>query len=655
MLKHSEMKEQKSLFRPNVSIRNFLIIPFAVLMASMIVALTLLSFQKGNDAVEQIKIKIRERTLVGVRAEIRKYMNTAHRLNLATENFIAKGHLDINDPIALQAFFWNQLRVYDNVNYIYFGYRNGGIILIAKRSDGRFVVRQTELSKDNFPAGKSKVYSLDEDGRRDQLLRERKFFDSRTRPWFKKAVAKKGPIWTEVYPFFLEETLGITASRPLYDRNDQLLGVISTDILLTTFNDVLNSLKPTDKSQLFIIEKSGALIASTEDKKPFLKTENKLNRIHASQSRSQVIRAVYNRFSQGNDNSFDVMVNGRPHLVEIFPIQDELGINWLIGLAVAEEEILGPGREALRLIVYFGVGALLLSAILSIFLGRSLSMPLLNLQGVAQSLARGKNAARAEQSSIVEINSLAESFNSMAGTIQQSVKELEQKNADLNAEIRQRKETERQLRYFKEEIDIKQRTKLASELHDGIGQSLQAINLGLKMLAKENGVHEATKERFDDLIGEVGASIQQLRDIIERQRPIFLDQMDILTAIEHFGKKLAQRGGFNFNLNSEIERLDLEPIYKEPIFLIFQEALSNAAKYANASQIVVDVELSGDGVLHMRISDDGVGFEFSGVKPKSSGLGLSIMSERAQSIGGMLEIASTPSGTCISMEIPLNG
>lgn len=655
MLKETQKREGRKLFQPNFSIRNFLIIPFAALMALMIVALTLLSFQKGNDAVEQIKVKIRERTLVGVRAEIRKYMNTAHRLNQATENFIAKGHLDINDPIALQAFFWNQLRVYDNVNYIYFGYRNGGIILIAKRSDGQFVVRQTELSRDDFPAGKSKVYSLDEDGRRDKLLRERKFFDSRKRPWFKQAVAKKGPIWTEVYPFFLEETLGITASRPLYDEKKELLGVISTDILLTTFNDVLDSLKPTDKSQLFIIEKSGALIASTEDKKPFLKNDNELSRIHASQSRSQVIRAVYDRFSKGNDNSFDVVVNGQPHLVEIFPIKDEQGIDWLIGLAVSEEEILGPGREALQLIVYFGVGALLLSAILSIFLGQRLSMPLLNLQGVARSLARGKNDARAQKSSIIEINSLAESFNSMAGTIQQSVKELEQKNADLNAEIKQRKETERKLRYFKEEIDIKQRTKLASELHDGIGQSLQAINLGLKMLAKENSVEAGRKERFDDLIGEVGGSIEQLRDIIERQRPIFLDQMDILTAIEHFGKKLAQRGDFEFVLNSEIERLDLEPVIKEPIFLIFQEALSNAAKYAKANKIEVDVELSGAGLLRVKISDDGCGFEFSGVKPKSSGLGLSIMSERAQSIGGILDIVSNVSGTSISMEIPLNG
>ncbi|MGH1352678.1 MAG: cache domain-containing protein [Methyloligellaceae bacterium] len=647
-----------------VTIRIFLIIPFAVLFATMIAALTLLAFQKGNDAVEQIKVKIRERTLLGVRSQISEYMNTAHRLNKATANYIAKGRLDINDPVALQDFFWNQLKVYENVNYIYFGYKDGGIVLIARRSDGTFVVRETGLSDGRFMAGTSKVYALGPQGRRANLIRQRDHFDSRTRPWFKKAVLHKGPIWTEVYPFFLEKTLGITAARPLYGKDGQFLGVISTDILLSTFHSVLEELKPTDLSELFIVEKDGTLIASTSDHEIVQPQGGVLSRIKASESKSQIIRAAYKRYAsqpinistdQPDIRRFDVSVNGEQHLVEFFPYKDQLGIEWLIGLTVSEQEILGPGRKTLWLIIYFGLGTLIFSIILCVFLGERLALPLLNLHQVARDVADGSSSARAVPSKIIELNTLSSSFNFMADKIQSYVAELEMKNADLNSQIRQRKETEKKLRYFKEEVDIKQRTKMAGELHDGIGQSLQAINLGLKMMEKNTGGSGSGTVKFSDLISEVGMAIEQLRDIIDRQYPVFLDQMDIQTAIEHYGRKRAERSGLEFTFKSNIQRLDLEPIYKEPIFLIFQEALNNSVKYAKAKNVTVSMKITSDYRFEMKIHDDGIGFDVENLKRAQKGLGLSLMSERAQSIGGTLDIISKPGdGSCVTMEISLN-
>ena len=655
-----EQIEKKVLYRPGISIRNFLIIPFAILISTMIASLTFLSFTKGNDAVEQIKIKIRERTLVELKANIAEYMNNARRLNEATENFISKGHLDINNPIALQDFFWNQLKVHQNVNYIYFGYKNGGIILIARRTDGTFVVRQTGIESGTFPAGKSNVYSLDSNGRRAKLIRVRKHFDSRSRPWFKKAVSQKGPIWTKVYPFFLENALGITASLPLYDDQSQLLGVISTDILLTTFNKVLEQLKPAKHSELFIIEKDGSLIASTSDTEPFIDNGKQLSRIRATKSKSPVIRAAYQKYLDiaGNSaskvtlsQSFDVNVGSKLHLVEFFPFKDENGIDWLIGLTASEQDILGPGRETLQIIIYFGFGALLLSIALCIFLGQSLSLPLLRLQEVLSNVSEGDKNTRAAASSITELNSLAESFNMMANKVQQSVSELERKNADLNFEIEYRHMTEKKLRNLKDEIDIKQRTKLAGELHDGIGQSLQAINLGLKMVERNSVQEKKQNIQLSQIIDEVGITITQLRDIIERQRPIFLDQMNIVTALDHYGKRLSDRAGCNFQLVTNTKELDLKKNVKEAIFLIFQEAINNTTKYANSKHIRINIDLRGDNKLVITMQDDGIGFNIDEIKMSKMGLGLSLMSERAESIGGTLKVDSVLSaGTCITME-----
>ncbi len=654
----------KVIYKPGISIRNFLIIPFAILISTIIASLTYLSFQKGNDAVEQIKIKIRERTLVELKTRVSEYINTAHRLNKATENFISKGHLNINNPIALQDFFWNQLKVHENVNYIYFGYKDGGIVLIAKRTDGTFVVRQTDIVEGKFTPGVSKVYSLDIKGNRSKLIRTRSHFDSRTRPWFKAATNHRGPIWTQVYPFFLENALGITAALPLYNHEDKLLGVISTDILLTTFNKVLKQFKPGKHSEVFIVEKNGKLIASTADEQPFYEHQKKLIRIKADQSKSPVIKAAYSRYSNfipedkpksSVAQSFDVNVEGKQHLVEIFPFKDQNGIDWLIGLTVSEQDILGPGKETLYLIIYLGIGALFLSVILCIILGQSLSFPLLRLQEVVANLSEGEKKTYARASSITELNSLASSFNTMADKVKQSVAELERKNADLNSEIKSRHLTEKKLRNLKDEIDIKQRTKLAGELHDNIGQSLQAINLGLKMIQKNNCDTEHQNVNLNQIIEEVGTAITQLRDIIERQRPIFLDQMDIVSALDHYGKKLSERAGCDFVLTTNVNSMNLKANIKEAIFLIFQEAINNTTKYANAKQIDMNINFKSDQELMISIKDDGIGFDINKTKCKQTGLGVSLMSERAESIGGNLDINSKPNtGTCITMKVPIH-
>lgn len=662
----SQLKKQSTMnvFKPGISIRNFLIIPFAILITLMVAILTFLSFQKGQDAVEQIKILIRERTLQELQNRIANYMNTAHRLNEATENFISKGHLNIKNPIALQDFFWNQLKIHQDVNYIYFGYKNGGIILIARQTNGSFVVRQTNLKLGDFPASTSKVFALDTNGRRTIQIQKRQHFDSRTRPWFKKAVLEKGPIWTDIYPFFLENALGITAALPLYNDDKELLGVISTDILLTTFNKVLKLIKPTERSELFIFEKNGKLISSTSDQKPFIENGKRLKRIDASQSKSPVIRTAYQTYLASKNKAtsntsppkrFDIIVEGQQHLVEIFPFQDKQGLDWLIGLTISEQDLIGPVQATLKLIIYFGIGGLLFSIVLCIFFGQRLTLPLLNLEEAAGNLAVGNANSLAEPSSISELNSLAHSFNAMAQKVKGYISELEQKNATLNLEIDHRHLAEKKLKHLKDEIDIKQRTQIAGELHDNIGQSLQAINLGLKMLARDNEKQDSSNIQISELVEEVGTAISQLRDIIERQRPIFLDQMDLITAIEHYGKKLSGRAGCDFQICTTVQSLDLTANIKEPIFLIFQEALNNATKYSYAKNIKVNLSYDAEKVLTMKIHDNGIGFNIDKMDNDGIGLGLSLMSERAESIGGLLTIEAIPdSGTTITMEAPLH-
>lgn len=673
-----QLEEQRvgkfPLLRRRLSIGTFLIIPFAILLATMIAVVTLLSFWKSNDAIEVIKSQIRERTLVEIKKNLVEYMSTAHELNNATRAYISKNRLDIYDPLALQDFFWNQLNVYKHVSNVYFGYKDGGIMLLARRRDGTFVVRQTdEINNKKAQANVSTLYALNENGQRYRALRKISMYDSREQPWYKAATEKKGPVWTKVYPFFLERALGVTAALPIYQKNGELLGVISTDILLSTFNEALQSFKLGDKGEIFIIENDGALVASTADQRPFFQIDAKLYRIDASESSSPVIRAAYQEIKRRqNISRFDVNVLGGQHLVELFPFKSKLGIDWRIGITVSEKEILGPVRDTLRPIIYTGCIALVLGIIVCYIFGLWLSYPLRNLKTVATNLAHNNTQARARPSGIIEINTLASTFNFMADQIQRSVTALKKKNRELKNQIEEKQKAQRRIRYLKEEIDIKQRTKLAGELHDGLGQSLQAINLGLRMLQQNSQASTALPNGQDtqqndavqnaeqnnmipDLIHEVDMALMQLRTLIEQQRPMFLDQVDILKAIESYGMKFAARSGFKFSLRTTIRKLELAPFIKEPIFLIFQEALNNIAKYANAKHATVSVTVTEDHILKMKISDDGIGFDPGNINAdRPGGLGLNLMAERAESIDGKLSIQSTLDvGTMIFLQVPL--
>ncbi|MEM7620336.1 MAG: cache domain-containing protein [Pseudomonadota bacterium] len=659
MLKRLEDKRAKgiSLFRERLSLRAFLIIPFAILMAIMIVMVTLLSFLKGQDTIDIIKTQIRERTFVEIKNRLISYMGRAHELNKAMHDYISKKRLNINDPLALQDFFWNQLSVYPNINSVYFGYKDGGIVLVARNSDGSFVARESEnITPVQTGANTSLVYALNKKGNRVEILKRTAYFDVRPKPWFKDAIKKKGPIWTKVHTFFLDRSLGITAALPLYDQDNKLRGVIATDILLSTFHKVLKNLKFADHGQIFIIEKDGALVASSEDNRPFFQIDTKLYRMNAKGSTSEIIRQVY-QYSKQNPTKqkFDINVNGTSHLVELFEFKNDLGIDWQIGITVSENEILGPLRGTLNLIMYFGVGALIFSIVLCYVLGQRLSAPLRNLKAVATSLAHHNTFVRAKPSGIIEINTLASTFNFMANQMQKSVSALQKKNKELGSQIEEKQKAQRRIRSLKEEIDIKQRTKLAGELHDGIGQSLQAINLGLRMLNDTQKKRTPNKNTIPDLIREVDVALVQLRTIIEQQRPMFLDQVGIIKAIESYGKKIGKRSDFRFTLKTSVHNLKLATYVKEPVFLIFQEALNNITKYANAKHVRVNIHVTQNNILKMKISDDGVGFNPNDLRSdRPGGLGLSLMAERAASVDGKLNLQSKPdTGTTIFVEVPL--
>ena len=206
-----------------------------------------------------------------------------------------------------------------------------------------------------------------------------------------------------------------------------------------------------------------------------------------------------------------------------------------------------------------------------------------------------------------------------------------------------------------------ERQRIARELHDATGQSLTAISLGLRgvetVLARDGSPAVAPVQE----LGSYSAhALGELRQIIADLRPSHLDDLGLVPALRWYLQKYSERRGIRTRLLTSGDALRLPPEYETVLFRITQEALTNIAKHAEATQATVTVSLR-EPDIHLTIEDDGRGFDPStlrqSVSPQSTtlpgGWGLVGMQERAGLLGGRVVIDSQPDqGTRIHVFIP---
>ena len=191
-----------------------------------------------------------------------------------------------------------------------------------------------------------------------------------------------------------------------------------------------------------------------------------------------------------------------------------------------------------------------------------------------------------------------------------------------------------------------ERTRLARELHDETGQALAAILLGLKALEQEVGTEPLVtiRELVVSALGDV-------RRLTTELRPPALDDFGLESAIQNLVRAVADRSGLHVALSFGVTDRGLTPEHETAIYRIVQEALTNAIKHAQASNISIVVTFSGNHVRTM-IEDDGVGFALDDVR--AGALGLVGMRERVGLLSGRLEVISAPGdGTTLVLELPI--
>ncbi|MGZ4960567.1 MAG: histidine kinase [Methylomonas sp.] len=215
-------------------------------------------------------------------------------------------------------------------------------------------------------------------------------------------------------------------------------------------------------------------------------------------------------------------------------------------------------------------------------------------------------------------------------------------------ELNESRRTLRGLSNFLQNIREEERTRIARELHDELGQALTALKMDLSwMIQRFDDKQGALLAKTDSMMALIDSTVDSVRRIAANLRPGLLDDLGLAAAVEWLLEDFHKRTGVNYSLEMSHDEFDFEPELSTTVFRILQEATTNAARYARATRLSVELSDLGDSVL-LTVRDDGVGFDPASIAGKRKSFGLLGIRERVTSLGGCVEIISQ---ACIGTEL----
>ncbi|GAA4834868.1 two-component system sensor histidine kinase LiaS [Paenibacillus vulneris] len=239
-----------------------------------------------------------------------------------------------------------------------------------------------------------------------------------------------------------------------------------------------------------------------------------------------------------------------------------------------------------------------------------------------------------------ETGVLSAHLNTMAERVELQVESL-QRLASEKSELGER---------LKAAAVLEERQRIARDLHDAVSQQLFAITMMTSALAESEDLNaDKSRKRLAAVQSLAEEAQKEMRALLLQLRPAVLQRATLKEGFEELLQQYAEK--HDVSIQSEIEDLHgMAGGVADHLVRILQESLSNAAKHSQAASITVKLFLSG-GQIHLKITDDGIGFDKARVQ--ASSYGLRIIRERAVEIGGVADIVSVPgAGTQIHVLVP---
>ena len=428
----------------NAPLRTVLIVPFVLQIIGAVGIVGYLSFRNGQKAVNDLASQLRTEVSSRIDQHLDSQLDTARHLAQVNADAFDVGLLDPKDLDKIRRFLWKQMQLF-NVGYISFGAPGGEFAGAGYQIDQNIV---SGISNPKQLGNRNHYfYNTDSQGNTNKLIEIYKNYEFEKELWYSNTVKARKPTWVlyqwEITPF----PLAVSANRPIYDKKNQLIGVIGIDQRLSQISDFLRKLKVGKSGKTFIVERSGLIVASSSTEEPFKLIDGKPKRLTASESSDRQIQSAAQYLLQHFGGNFhnikdaqqlEFLLNKERQFVQVLPWKDEWGLDWLVVVVVPESDFMGQINANTRTTVLFCLGALIVATVLGFYTSRLITGPIALLSTASSAIASGKFDRTVEVSGHNELGVLSQSFNDMAQQLRDSFRALENTNAELEQRVEER-------------------------------------------------------------------------------------------------------------------------------------------------------------------------------------------------------------------------
>ena len=478
-----------------VRLRTVLIVPFMIQLLATVGLTGYLSWRNGQRAVNDVASQLCNEVTKRVQLRLKDYLEKPYLITRLNHRSARLGILSFEDKQFSEYLLWEQIQLFNSVYAIYFGSEEGEFIYVKREADGSSVARQVEFSPERYS------YRLDEQGNRNEFLGVDEY-DPRVRPWYVNTILTEKPNWSKIYTFTGGE-LGITASNLFYDSRGNFRGVIGVDIVLSLVGNYLKDINISENSQVFIVERSGLLVANSTGEEPFIFNDNdkQAQRLAAINSENQLIAETtkhlierYEHLSKiKQSQQLDFQSNDQRKFVQVVPYQDQLGLDWLIVVVVPEDDFMGKIQANTRTTILLCLVAFMIAFGIGILTAQWVTKPILGLNRAAKAISEGKWNYQVDSSHCDEVRELAESFQCMGEQLQEYFSTLEAKNIAMQQLNERLIHSENRLYQFLESLPV------GVLVYDNFQDKLTFMNKTAKKLFNKGIIPNTSLEKFSEI------------------------------------------------------------------------------------------------------------------------------------------------------------
>jgi diguanylate cyclase (GGDEF)-like protein len=493
----------------SVSLILILVVPCILQILTTLGVTGLMSLHNQREQEKEIAAQWRDQVTERVEEQLETQLNTPLLVNRLNRDAIQLNHLLLTDSVAVQSQLRQQMQQFTSLVV------NG----ISTEQQGIFAERHFASPKISFTkaeqSGRLPHYTIAEvetgvraeaDEAKPDRLPARRLTAPTAQPpnqpiaqdWYKAAMATSQPKWI---PLFARinglPQLALVAVQSVQVQSvqsSQQTGILMSGMSLTELSVALHRSQLREADKIFIIERSGALLATSTSERPlwFKVGSDQPQRLLATASHENTIQQTaeqilkrYGQFQQiANPKQFSFNGGGERSYVQVTPYRQN-GLDWLIVVTIPASAFAGYTNHNWWISLALCLMSLGVTVAMAGYLRRKIARPILELSAASQKLAQGELAQPLDASRVKEIAALATSFNQMSQEIHQSRQVLQEYSERLEQKVYQRTQSL--------EIEICKRT--------AIEQVLYKANQELERLAFIDGLTQvANRRHFDDCL-----------------------------------------------------------------------------------------------------------------------------------------------------------